>query len=963
MHVSSISEAWLIDYIAQATGVHHRQIEIDQPFARYGLSSTQAVEMISAVEQQLGRPLPPTLVWTYPTVQALTRYLAGEGEATVATHSSAPSSEPIAIIGIGCRFPHVNNAETFWRLLCDGVDLITEVPPDRWDRDTFYDANPNARGKMVSRYGAFIDQPDMFDAQFFGILPREAIHLDPRQRLALETAWEALEDAGIAPDSLAGSDTGVFMATLRDDYDRLLFEDPNQLDVYSSTGCAHSILANRLSYVFDLQGPSIALDTACSGSLVTAHLACQSLRSGESTLALAGGVNVILRPDATIVLSKTGIISPDGRNKTFDANANGIARGEGAGIVVLKLLSHALADGDSIYAVIRGSAINNDGRSAGLMAPRQEAQEALLRRAYRQAGIVPGSVQYIEAHGTGTRLGDPVEVNALNTVLSESRAPGQHCAIGSVKTNIGHTEAAAGVAGLIKLALALKHRQIPPSLHFNEPNPLIAFDTLPIRVQTRLGDWPNDSAPLIAGVSSFGIGGANAHLVLEEPPRPPAARRQSEADWRLFPLSARTPDALIDLARAYLAQLEQGAPPTLDDMCRTAGAGRNHFAHRRAWPIRSHQELTGRLQALVHEGPGPRANDRRRRLVFLFPDQEAYQPNLGRQLYEREPVFRAALEACDRALLGLGDNTCLAQFITADSATPTPELLQPALFAYQVALAALWRSWGIVPDVVLGHGLGEIAAAHVAGALSLADALRVVIHSSRAQQAIAQQQASAIVGLPLEKVQFVLMAYEDLLTISGSRSPTTSVVSGDPATLQRVLASLERQGISCRKLDGGAGATGTTEPIDLAHALAGIAPQPTTVSIYSSVTATPIDGAALDTAYWVNHAHAPGQFAAAVEQLARADLQTFVELSPTPTLAGAIHESFEHLGRACTVLPSAEKNNNERYTLLEALSALYERGWTVDWRALVAEGARVAPAPTYPWQRERYWFDQAPELA
>ncbi|HEU4323902.1 MAG TPA: type I polyketide synthase, partial [Roseiflexaceae bacterium] len=592
----------------------------------------------------------------------------------------------------------------------------------------------------------------------------------------------------------------------------------------------------------------------------------------------------------------------------------------------------------------------------GLMAPRQEAQEALLRRAYRQAGVAPASIQYVEAHGTGTRLGDPVEVGALGKVLAEGRAPGQRCTIGSVKTNIGHTEAAAGVAGLIKVALALKHRLLPPTLHFAEPNPLIPFDRLPIAVQTELGPWPDESAPLIAGVSSFGIGGTNAHIVLEEPPRAPAPQRPADQAV-LFPLSARTPAALRDLARAYLERLEQPAPPALADICRTAGAGRNHFAQRRAWAVRSHEELAARLRAFLAEDAAPIAPDRQRRLVFLFADQEAYRPELGRLLYAAEPAFRAALERCDRALLSLADWSCLAQLQSGATAPADPELLQPAVFAYQVALAALWRSWGIVPEAVLGHGLGEVAAAHVAGALSLEDALRVVIAGSRAQRAAAQERDTAIVGLPLEKVQFVLMAYEDLLTITGSRSPSTSLISGDPATLTRVLASLERQGISCTRVSGGGGASSDAAPVDLAQALSGIAARPASARIYSGVSGAPVAGEALDAAYWADHARAPDQFAAAVARLARDDFQTFVELSPAPVLAESVRETFAHAGRPCTVLPAAA-GPDERLALLGALGSLYERGWTVGWRALAASGARVAPLPTYPWQRERYWFDQ-----
>ena len=427
--------------------------------------------------------------------------------------------EPIAIIGIGCRFPGAKSPEAFWQLLRDGVDAITEVPADRWDIDALYDPNPATPGKMNTRWGGFLKQVDQFDAQFFGIIPREASSMDPQQRLLLEVAWEAIEDAGQIPERLANTPTGVFIGISTYDYGDLLLKAYGPGDPYAGTGNTLCIAANRLSYVFDFRGPSLAVDTACSSSLVAVHLACRSLWQGECTMALAGGVNVILLPQININFTKAGFLANDGRCKTFDARANGYVRSEGAGVVILKPLSQALSDGDSIYAVIRGGAVNQDGRSNGLMAPNRWAQEAVVREAYQQAGVSPSQVQYVEAHGTGTLLGDPIEMKALGAVLCKDRSPGQYCAVGSVKTNIGHLEAAAGIAALIKVALSLKHRQIPPSLHFLKPNPHIPFDELPLRVQQTLEPWPEESRLAIAGVSSFGFGGSNAHVVLEEAPK------------------------------------------------------------------------------------------------------------------------------------------------------------------------------------------------------------------------------------------------------------------------------------------------------------------------------------------------------------------------------------------------------------------------------------------------------------
>jgi acyl transferase domain-containing protein len=466
--------------------------------------------------------------------------------------------EPIAIIGLGCRFPGARDSRAFWKLLRDGVDAITPVPPGRWDSDAFYDPDPSAEGKMSTRWGGFVEQVDQFDPQFFGIAPREVTTMDPQQRLLLEVTWEALEDAGLVPERLAGSKTGVFVGMSSYDYYTLLSQDSRNIDAHIGTGNTNCIAANRISYLFDFQGPSLVVDTACSSSLVAVYLACKSLWSGDATLAVAGGVQLVLSPWVTVGYSKSGFMAADGRCKAFDAAANGYVRSEGSGVIVLKPLSKALEDGDSIYALIRGGAINQDGRSNGLTAPNPVAQEAVLRAAYADAGVPPSRVQYVEAHGTGTKLGDPIEVKSLAAVVGADRPEGNVCALGSVKTNIGHLEAAAGIAGLIKVALSLKHRQIPPSLHFKVPNPYIRFDKIPLRVQQALQPWPERPEPALAGVSSFGFGGTNAHLVLEAaPPVAPPEDDGCERPRHVLALGAKSPSALRELARRYQACLEE----------------------------------------------------------------------------------------------------------------------------------------------------------------------------------------------------------------------------------------------------------------------------------------------------------------------------------------------------------------------------------------------------------------------
>ncbi|HEY9648697.1 MAG TPA: beta-ketoacyl synthase N-terminal-like domain-containing protein, partial [Chroococcidiopsis sp.] len=571
--------------------------------------------------------------------------------------------EPIAIIGIGCRFPGADSPSAFWELLRQGQDAITEVPKSRWDIQQFYDPDLSQPGKANTRWGGFLEAIDQFDPLFFGIAPREAPTMDPQQRLLLEVAWEAFEDAGLVPERLRGSHTGVYIGIGTHDYSIRLWQHPVS-DPYATTGTGNCIAANRISYLFDLKGPSLAVDTACSSSLVAVHLACQSLWSGESTLALAGGVNVLLLPNVTAGFSKGGFMSPSGRCKSFDASADGYVRSEGAGVVVLKPLSQAQADGDPIYAVIRATAVNQDGFSHGMAAPNPQAQMAVLRQAYQRAGVNPAQVRYVEAHGTGTKMGDPVELEALGAVLSEGRLAEQPCLIGSVKTNIGHSETAAGVAGLIKLALSLKYGQIPPSLHYQQPTPLLQSATLPLQVNDRLTDWGD--RPHIAGVNSFGFGGTNAHVVVEGAPLvevcPQAQaedhpKTQTVRPQHLLTLSAKSGAALRSLAQRYQQRLDEQAqwsPADLADLCFSTHARRSHFHHRLAIAATTATELQASLAAVaagttatevpnLSKGVLPQSISP---VVFLCTGQGSQAVGMGRQLYDSQPVFRRAIDRC-----------------------------------------------------------------------------------------------------------------------------------------------------------------------------------------------------------------------------------------------------------------------------------------------------------------------------
>jgi acyl transferase domain-containing protein/thioesterase domain-containing protein/acyl carrier protein len=884
--------------------------------------------------------------------------------------------QPIAIIGIGCRFPGgANSPQAFWKLLRDGTDAITEVPADRWNVDTFYNPDTAKPGKIRTRWGGFIEQIDQFDAQFFGISPREAVRIDPQQRLLLEVAWEALEDGGQVPERLAGSSTGVFIGIYTSDYHDIQLCDRNSIDAYANLGSFYCIAANRISYLLNLNGPSMAVDSACSSSLVAVHLACQSIWNGESTLALAGGVNAILKPEISIGFTQASMLSPDGRCKTFDAKANGFVRAEGAGIVILKPLESALEDGDAIYAVIRGSAVNQDGQTNGITVPNGKAQEAALREAYRQAGVSPEQIQYIEAHGTGTSVGDPIEANALGTVLGSDRIPGNYCLIGSVKTNIGHLESAAGIAGLIKVALALSHRQIPPNLHFQTPNPKIAFEELRLRVPQTLEPWLNGNGPRLAGVNSFGLGGTNAHVVLAEaplhPPQPTLAKG-GIAQSLLLPLSARSDEALRALAMAYKDFLTT-EDFTLSDICYTASLRRGHHNYRLAVVADSHKELAANLEAFLAEetrlgmSSGSLVPGKSPKLAFVFSGMGQQWWAMGRTLLEEEPVFRKVIEQCDALLRQYADWSLWDELTASEehSRINETQIAQCAIFAVQVALSALWRHWGIIPEAIVGHSVGEVAAAHVAGVLSLEDAIRVIFHRSRLQATTAGLGKMLAVGLSKEEADRVLVGYSEDVSLAAINSLQSVTLAGKASALEEIAKSLELQEIFCQFLRVEVPYhSPLMEPLkaELAESLQGITPQRATIPLFSTVTGQQVCGSELDGEYWGQNMRNPVLFATAVDGLMQAEYDLFLEIGAHPVLGSYISECACTANKTAAILPSLRRKESERVVMLGSFGKLYTLGYPVDWHRLYPETGQLVRLPSYAWQRERYWHESEKSL-
>lgn len=923
-------------------------------------------------------------------------------------------NDPIAIIGLGCRLPGgVQDWRGYWRLLENGVDAICETPAERWNLQKFYAAQAAKPGKTHSRWGGYVHGIERFDPQLFGISPREAAGMDPQQRLLLEVAFRALEDGGQPLERLAGQAVSVFVGISSFDYAvaGLSSRDRGVIDAYSNTGGSSSIAANRISYCFDLRGPSVAVDTACSSSLVAVHLACESLWRGEAEMALAGGVNALLLPDFYVAFSQLGVLSPDGRCKSFDASANGYVRSEGAGMAVLKPLSSALRDRDPIYAVIRSTALNQDGRTSGMTVPSQAAQERLIRSACDKAGISPSELQYVEAHGTGTPVGDPLEANAIGRVVGAGRSPSQPCMLGSVKTNIGHLEAGAGIASLIKVALALHHRRIPAHLHFQHPNPAIDFERLHLQIPRRSQAWESDHQRL-AGINAFGYGGANAHVILEQAPsgsdaqttlhEPPQARSQASATAGtrisaprdhsqpnlaessslaatvneseifsapvLLPLSARTPAALVAVAESYARWLEQfGADIQLAEVAGYLAHRRSHHDLRATTTATNLADMIAELRLLSTSTPaelGPQLSSLQRGVgaAFVCSGQGPQWWAMGRGLLKYSPAFRSVIKRCDTEFSKYGKWSLLKELMRGESTSrmQRTSIAQPSLFAIQVALAAVWESWGIKPTALVGHSVGEIAAAYLAGALSWEDAACVAFHRGRTMDLASSHGAMLAAGLAPEDVPSWLAGLEDEVSLAAINGPSSVTISGVATAIEQLAVRLEQAGVFCRRLAVEyAFHSPQMEPVreELLRALAHIQPQSTHTPLVSTVTGRWIEGDVLNAEYWWQNVRQSVRFSQAMHCLAERGYGLAIEIGPHPVLAYSINECFQSAGGEVHTLASLNRQQDDLMCISKSLGRLFTMGFDIHWSGFYNQPTRRVDLPTYPFQLQTCWSE------
>nr|AIT55262.1 GulE [Pyxidicoccus fallax] len=878
---------------------------------------------------------------------------------------------PIAIVGMACRFPGgCATPEQFWELLREGRDAVTEAFPSRWP-ESLYDANPEAPGRIMARGLGQVEGVADFEPEFFHVSPREAASMDPQHRLLLTVAWEACEDAGLTRELLHGSRTGIFVGAGNNDYGDFELRNPDlgAVSAYAGTGNATSLVAGRLSFFLGTQGPALVVDTACSSSLVAIHQACTSLRLGESELALAGGVNLVLRPNGSVFLSRFGALSPTGRCRAFAEAADGYVRADGCGVIVLKRLEDALRDGDRVLAVIRGSAINHDGRSGGLTVPNGAAQRELLLAALKNAGVEPRSVGYLEAHGTGTPLGDPIEMGAIADVFGGD-ARREALRVGSVKSNIGHTEAAAGIAGIIKAVLSLQHREIPAHLHFDKPSSRIDW-SIPVEVPTSTRPWSGDG-PRLAGVSSFGFSGTNAHVILEEAPRQ-EARHSPRLGTQVLCLSARTEGSLTRLAAAWREQLRRRDSAPLADLCHAAARRRSHHRARLAVLGDSADAIAQALESFAAGAPHPAVVrgdavlDGMSRTAFVFSGQGSQWLGMGQELLASEPLFQQSLREMDgpfRDEFGWSLEEALRAG-EAESQLERTRVAQPVIVAVQLALSDLWRAWGVHPDVTLGHSLGEISAAHVAGVLGRHEALRLACIRGRFMDGATGRGKMAELACSEEQARRYLQGLEAEVAIAALNGAMSTVLAGAPGALESVLQKVASDGIQHRllRVDYAFHSPQMAEfAAPFRGALGDMKPRAAERDLYSSVLGRAVRGEALTADYWVRNMTDTVRFHEALVALLRDGCRAVVEVSPHPVLLSAIQDTLSREGVDGVAAYSLRRGNPERATLLSNLGALYAAGHPVDWSALYPGLVDHVALPAYPWHARRFWTTvQGPE--
>lgn len=1010
-------EAWLAEAVSRTAGIEQAQVGLDRPMADFGLGSRALMTLGVRLSQALGRTLDPTLVYDHPTITSIARAVshagpglpsaAGPAGARASAGRASSEADAVAVVSMACRFPGAEDPQALWRLLDSGVDALSDAPDGRWDTEALHDPDPEAVGKAYSLRGGFVTGIDRFDAEFFGIPPQEAAAMDPQQRLLLQTAWETLERAGIPPASLNGSSTGVYVGLYGSGY--LGAARMEQLDGYVGTGTSTAVASGRIAYQLGLRGPALTVDTACSSSLVALHLAARALLDGSCDLALAGGATLMVSPRGHVEFSRLGGLSASGQCRPFAQDADGVVWGEGCGLVLLKRLGDARRDGDRVLAVIKGSAVNQDGRSQGLSAPSGPAQERVVRAALDAAGLLPGDLDHVEAHGTGTALGDPIEGRALARVFGPGRPADRPLVVGSLKSHIGHAQAAAGIGGVIKAVLSLQHERLPASLHAETPTEQIDWVAGGLELCSRPRPWPRGARTRRAGVSAFGISGTNAHVILEEAPDAPApygddSQALAPAPYgddtaaatpsydsgnsgdscdsgddpqspeppsvALFPLSARTMPALRGQAERLLDALTADPRLPLPAIARTLAHHRTHFEQRAVVVARRREELLSGLRALADGQPAPELVDAPRqplargKVAFVFPGQGSQWTGMARDLLDRSPLFADEIDRCDAALRPHTGWSVLS-VLRGDAGAPSPDrvdVVQPALFAVMVSLAAVWRARGVRPDAVVGHSQGEAAAACVAGAIGLNDAAAVVALRARALTSLAGTGGMAVVTLPQADVEKRLAEWDGRLSVAAVNSGTSTVVAGDTEPLDALLAGLERERVFVRRLAVDyASHSAQVEPVraSLLGDLEGITTHPTTVAWYSTVLAGPVPDEPLEADYWYRNLREPVRYARTVARMAADGYRHFVELSPHPALVTATRAVAEETGRDVLAVGSLLRDEDGPACLDRAAAELHAAGGEVDWRRLVPGGAPV-DLPTYAWDARRHWTEAAP---